>query len=103
MEGVKDLFFVIPNSAVVTTNDFNLVQKFETFKIGKDGVHSDIIFMNVEASFESNNGDLQINVESDNYNSVTSGLVHIIVESVDTTIYLSEKINNKYNNQNGPS
>ena len=94
---------MIPNSAVVTTNDFNLVQKFETFKIRKDGFHIDVIFMNVETSFESNNGDLQINFESDNYNSVTSGLVHIIVESVDTTIYLSEKINNKYNNQNGPS
>ena len=60
VESVLDLFFVIPNSASVSTNHFSLFLKFETFKIREDGLHFNIIFMNVEAGFESNDGDLWI-------------------------------------------
>lgn len=90
MENVGNFFLVVPDSAAVFTDLLNLVQEFKTLKIRKNGVHFNIIVMNIEASFISNNGNLQVIIVEKSYNSITSRLVKIIVESVDTTIYTSE-------------
>ena len=77
---------MIPDTASVLTNLLSLLLKLEALKIRKNGVQRDLILMNVEASLVCNHRNLQLIKHDKDYNCITHFLVHIIEETVHTTI-----------------